>query len=94
MLFTILIFLLPTTALYYLVFTLVSRVPRAQSGDCRLCLPAGSCGQTTHLCQPQQRVAVLDSVYWALEWIGVHPGGTTPYCPGIRRWMHGGQGSP
>lgn len=34
----------------------------AQSGDCWLCLPAGSCGETTRLCRPQQRAAILDSV--------------------------------
>ena len=49
--------------------------------SCQLCLPAGSCGQVTHPCGPQQRVAVRDSMYWALERAGVHPGGYHPLLP-------------
>lgn len=49
LLFTILVFLLPTTALYYLVFTLVSPVPPAL-GPTELSLVSAGASHALQLC--------------------------------------------
>ena len=80
-------FLLPTTALYYLVFTLVSRAPRPGAWPTvRRGVTAGSACQRAAVGRPPARAGhnrgwLFWTLYWGLEQAGVHPGGYQPLPP-------------